>query len=66
MKFIFEDGTVLDHQEATVKIFEADGTTPASKDPAKSPMFGREYVFVLGPVRLVGLDTTKDSDRSGE
>ena len=63
MKWIFEDGTVLDHRDLPIKVFEADGVTPVAKS---SPMFGRELVFVLGPAQLARFDTRKDSEGKSE
>lgn len=63
MKFTFDDGTVLDHRDALLKFFEADGVTPAS---GESPLFDRDYILVLGPVRLARFDTTKDSEGTSE
>jgi len=63
MKLFFEDGTILNHKDALLKVFKADGVTPA---PKNTPMFGQEYVFVLGPVRLTKFDTRPDTTNNSK
>ena len=48
-RFEFEDGSILEHHDLLIKVFEADGVTPV---PRESPVFGRPLVLVLGPVEI--------------